>query len=217
MANYLVTTKDEYTEEDVKRGGLMMKTVGSLKEYQKVVAVGPMVRGIQVGDLVCINPKRYAQYKHKPGSLKDGVITDNEVIASTDFVLSSPPKVDTDKKEFADKLTSLFGRNTARAWQQAEKYRRELGYTYKGMAQALEYFYEIKENSIEKSCGGIGIIPYIYQKAIDFYKQIEEDRQRAAASLKNYSTQVETIAILSPSNKKRLNDEFFMEEEDNGQ
>ena len=81
MANYLVTTKDEYTEDDVKRGELMIKTVGSLKEYQKVVAVGPMVRGIQVGDLVCINPKRYAQYKHKPGSLKDGVITDNPVVS----------------------------------------------------------------------------------------------------------------------------------------
>ena len=81
MANYLVTTKDEYTEDDVKRGGLMIKTVGSLKEYQKVVAVGPMVRGIQIGDLVCINPKRYAQYKHKPGSLKDGVITDNPVVS----------------------------------------------------------------------------------------------------------------------------------------
>ena len=81
MANYIVTTKDEYTEDDVKKGGLMLKTVGSLKEYQKVVAVGPMVRGIQVGDLVCINPKRYAQYKHKPGSLKDGVITDNPVVS----------------------------------------------------------------------------------------------------------------------------------------
>jgi hypothetical protein len=81
MANYLVTTKDEYTEDDVKKGGLMIKTVGSLKEYQKVVAVGPMVRGIQVGDLVCINPRRYAQYKHKPGSLKDGVITDNPVVS----------------------------------------------------------------------------------------------------------------------------------------
>lgn len=81
MANYLVTTKDEYTEDDVKRGELMIKTVGSLKEYQKVVAVGPMVRGIQVGDLVCINPRRYAQYKHKPGSLKDGIITDNPVVS----------------------------------------------------------------------------------------------------------------------------------------
>lgn len=81
MANYLVTTKEEYTEDDVRKGGLITKIIGSLKEYQKVVAIGPMVRGIQVGDLVCINPKRYAKYKHQPGSLKDGVITDNPVVA----------------------------------------------------------------------------------------------------------------------------------------
>ena len=81
MANYLVTTKEEYTEDDVRKGGLITKIIGSLKEYQKVVAIGPMIRGIQVGDLVCINPKRYAKYKHQPGSLKDGVITDNPVVA----------------------------------------------------------------------------------------------------------------------------------------
>lgn len=81
MANYLVTTKDEYTEEDAKKEGLITKMVGSLKEYQKVVAVGPLVRNIQVDDIVCINPKRYAKYKHQPGSLKDGVITDNPVIS----------------------------------------------------------------------------------------------------------------------------------------
>ena len=81
MANYLVTTKDEYTDEDIKKGGLIIKTKGTLKEYQKVVAAGPLVRGIQVGDVVCINPKRYAKYKHNPGSLKDGIITDNPVIS----------------------------------------------------------------------------------------------------------------------------------------
>lgn len=81
MANYLVATKEEYTEEDARRGGLITKMIGSLKEYQKVIAVGPMVRGIQVGDIVCINPKRYARHKHQEGSLKDGVITDNPVIS----------------------------------------------------------------------------------------------------------------------------------------
>lgn len=79
LANYLVTTRNEYTEEDVKLGGLITKVVGSLKEYQTVVAVGPMVRGIQVGDLVCINPKRYAVRKFKEGSLNDGVIQENPV------------------------------------------------------------------------------------------------------------------------------------------
>lgn len=81
MANYLVATKENYTEKDVMQGGIISKAVGSLKEYQRVVAVGPMVRNVNVGDLVCINPKRYARHKHQAGSLKDGVITDNPVVA----------------------------------------------------------------------------------------------------------------------------------------
>ena len=81
MADYLVTTKDEYTDKDTVKGKLMVKLSGTLKEYQRVVAVGPLVRGIEVGNLVCINPRRYAKYKHQPGSLKDGVIEDNPVVA----------------------------------------------------------------------------------------------------------------------------------------
>lgn len=81
MANYLVTTKHEYTEEDIKKEGLISsKIVGSLKEYQTVIAVGPMVRNIKEGDLVCINPRRYAMKKYQEGSLKDGVIQENPVI-----------------------------------------------------------------------------------------------------------------------------------------
>ena len=79
LANYLVTTRNEYTTDDVKMGGIITKEIGSLKEYQTVVAVGPMVRGIQVGDLVAINPKRYAVRKFKEGSLNDGVIQENPV------------------------------------------------------------------------------------------------------------------------------------------
>ena len=81
MANYLVTTKKEYTQDDVNNEGLIVNVIGSLKEYQEVIAVGPMVRGIQVGDIVCINPKRYAVKKYKEGSLKDGVITENPVVS----------------------------------------------------------------------------------------------------------------------------------------
>lgn len=84
MANYLITTKEEYTQKDVdemiKNTGIATVSVGTLKEYQKVVAVGPTVRHIKEGDYVVINPKNYAKYKHQPNSLKDGVITDNPVI-----------------------------------------------------------------------------------------------------------------------------------------
>lgn len=82
MFTHLITTMDKY-EEDVKsNSGLIdtKKQKGSVKEYQKVIAVGPLVRNINVGDTVLINPKNYRQTKHEPGSLKDGVITDNPVI-----------------------------------------------------------------------------------------------------------------------------------------
>ena len=79
MFDSLVTTMNKY-EKDGFENGVIVKQAGSLKEYQTVIAVGPAVRNIEVGDKVMINPTRYAKMKHQKGSLKDGVITDNPVI-----------------------------------------------------------------------------------------------------------------------------------------
>lgn len=78
LFNRILVTSDKY-KKDVKQGGVVTITAGTLKEYQKVIAVGSTVRDIKEGDLVLINPTRYAVRKHKEGSLKDGVITDNPV------------------------------------------------------------------------------------------------------------------------------------------
>lgn len=82
MFTAVVTTMDKY-QDDILVGGLIdgTKKRGTLKEYQKVVAVGTAVHGIQEGDMVCINPIRYSVKKHQEGSLKDGIITDNPVIS----------------------------------------------------------------------------------------------------------------------------------------
>ena len=45
-----------------------------------MLSVGSMVKDIKVGDLVCINPTRFAVKKHKEGTLKDGVVKDNPII-----------------------------------------------------------------------------------------------------------------------------------------
>lgn len=81
MFTALVTTMNKYKEDTIV-GGLInpSKGKGSLMEYQTVLSVGSSVKDIKVGDLVCINPSRFAIKKHKEGSLKDGVITDNPVI-----------------------------------------------------------------------------------------------------------------------------------------
>lgn len=82
MFNQIVTTMDYYEDDTFTAAGLIdtRKQKGTLKEYQKVLAVGNTVTNVKPGDLVCINPVRYANMKHENGSLKDGVITDNVVV-----------------------------------------------------------------------------------------------------------------------------------------
>lgn len=82
MFTTIVTTMDKY-KDDVKIGNLIdtTKTQGSIKEYQKVLAVGTSVKDIKVGDLVCINPSRYAVKKFKEDSLKNGVVSVNPVMS----------------------------------------------------------------------------------------------------------------------------------------
>lgn len=63
----LITTMEKYSTDGLTSSGLVdaNKQKGQLKEYQIVVAVGPMVRNCKVGDLVKINPSAYAEYKHR--------------------------------------------------------------------------------------------------------------------------------------------------------
>lgn len=79
MFTNIVTTMNSY-DEDVTVAGIIdtRKQKGALKEYQIVIAVGSAVRDIKPGDMVCINPIRYAQYKHDKSSLKD-LATNNPI------------------------------------------------------------------------------------------------------------------------------------------
>ena len=82
MFNGLITTMNRYGN-NVKINNTNLvdsRKVNAVKEYQTVIAIGPMVRGIEVGDVVFVNPSRYAVMKHKQGSLQDGVIQDNPVV-----------------------------------------------------------------------------------------------------------------------------------------
>ena len=78
----LITTMDKYEQDKITEGGLIdtSKQQGTLMEYQRVLAIGDAVRGIKIGDLVCVNPARFAVRKHDKGSMRNGVITDNPVV-----------------------------------------------------------------------------------------------------------------------------------------
>lgn len=76
----IVTTMDMYVEDQTTPGGILdvTKLKHGIKEYQKVISVGTSVRNIKEGDLVCINPDRYAVRKFSENSIKNDIM-ENQV------------------------------------------------------------------------------------------------------------------------------------------
>ena len=74
----IVTTMDMYVDNDVKTpGGIIdaSKIKKGIKEYQTVVCVGTSVRNVKEGDIVCINPDRYAVRQFSNNSVKNDILT----------------------------------------------------------------------------------------------------------------------------------------------
>lgn len=66
---------------DYKEGSILSPKAGKLMEYQEVIAVGDSCRGIEVGNLVCIDLSNYADWKYKKNSIKsDMEELTNEII-----------------------------------------------------------------------------------------------------------------------------------------
>lgn len=66
----IVTTGDKF-EKDMMQGSFLIAKKGDMKLWQKVIAVGPSVRDIKVGDLVMINAANYAVRKYSKDSIQN--------------------------------------------------------------------------------------------------------------------------------------------------
>lgn len=47
-----------------------------------------------------------------------------------------------------------------------------------GILGTLKYWYEIRDNDIENANGGIGIVPYVYQEASEYWQRIKNSKKR---------------------------------------
>lgn len=99
---------------------------------------------------------------------------------------------------------------------QIKAYKEKYNYTYSGMKQALVYFYEVKKNSLDQSNGGIGIIPYIYLEAYNYYLALwEAQKKNENKDLNKYVPTIKEIFISRPTKKIKQKHLFkFLEEED---
>ena len=76
-----------------------------------------------------------------------------------------------DLKDLIDYIKELLKEdyNFMKVKKQIEDYHKKYDYSYSGMLRSLKWFYEVKNNSIDKANGGIGIIPFIYNDAYKYY------------------------------------------------
>ena len=111
----------------------------------------------------------------------------------------------------------------AKIKKQIKDYVTNHGYTYSGIHKALIYYYEIKGNKFDKgkAQGGIGIVPYVYNDAFNYYYAIWEAQQKQqyivdASSLEEYIPKVVEIHIPAPKRQEKKRKLFtFLDEEEN--
>ena len=66
----IITTGEKFGE-DLKDGSFIIANKGDLKLWQKVVAIGPAVRDVEVGDMVMIDASHFAVNKYDKNSIQN--------------------------------------------------------------------------------------------------------------------------------------------------
>ena len=78
----VITTGDKF-EKDMVDNGIIVAKAGDMKLWQKVIAIGPSVRGIEVGDMVMINADHFAIKKYNKNSVQNDL--DNNPVLTYRF------------------------------------------------------------------------------------------------------------------------------------
>jgi hypothetical protein len=107
-------------------------------------------------------------------------------------------------------LTQLgFKPNHAYWGKQRNKFINDYGYTDSGILIALDYWFNKKKGSIEKANGGMGIVPYIYDEAQKYYRNIILKKQKLSLEAERQNKEQQLIIQVGSSkkeNKKNLID-----------
>ena len=120
------------------------------------------------------------------------------------------PQVDKDLVALIEYAKNLLGNdyNAARVKKQIKDFKEEYGYSYSGMLKSLVYFYEVKGNSKEKANGGIGIVPFVYNDAYNYYLSLFQAAQaNKNKDLNKHVAHIKEIVIKPP--KVQVKKHFF--------
>lgn len=93
----------------------------------------------------------------------------------------------------------------------------QYGYTYQGILNSLKYFYEVKKGDVSKANNRLGIVPYVYDEAQEYFENINstnEKNKQIMSQMNSYNTETIDITIPSPQRVERKRNLFtFLDEE----
>lgn len=112
-----------------------------------------------------------------------------------------------EKKKLEDYIKQIYNveRISPLIRQQISKYIQE-GMTYSGIMGSLYYFYGIKGNDTSKA-KGVGIIPFIYDEASEYFKTIS--RINLANQGQDFTIKEKVVVIPVPQPKPKRKKNFF--------
>jgi hypothetical protein len=103
---------------------------------------------------------------------------------------------------------------SAKIKKQIKTYIEEYHYTYTGILKTLIYWFDIKNNSIDKANGGIGIVPWAYGSAMEYYYNMYlAQTANKDKDIKNYKTNVRNIEIAPPQTTTKRIKLFNLDDE----
>ena len=102
---------------------------------------------------------------------------------------------------------------------QIREYITDKNYTYKGILKALKYFYEVKSGDKEKAHGRIGIVPYDYEDAHNYYLALFEAKEKnEQIVISEYVLPTRVVHIKNPERQPMIGKRklfSFLNEEEN--
>lgn len=114
-----------------------------------------------------------------------------------------------DRKNLVAYVCKLFGLKAPGPviYAQRKTFAEKYGYTDAGMLKTLIYLYDIKKTKIDGAQERIGLIPYAYDEAQEYFKAEEFKKQeiahKMAEAIRNQKIEIIHVKQLRPQEKKK--------------
>lgn len=127
------------------------------------------------------------------------------------------PQKDQDLVQLETYIIKLFNVDYVppRIQRQIKQYHEEYHYTYSGILKTLVYFFEVQNGSTEQYGNTIGIVPYVYDKARQyFYTVYMAQHLNKNLTKEQTKTKVVEYTIPAPKHRHKKIKLFTFEEDD---